>query len=106
MSKKETTKTRQAKRSRVQKPVRGQTAGVIIKFLELNGWEFDNKSNIWLKETNISFSVDDEYLVFIGEAGDFKHHRINESSYCWLIGWMIEHHLLSFGYKSVSSLST
>lgn len=34
----------------------------------------------------------------VNENGDFLYHKLNKDSFYWFIGWMIDHHLLSFSY--------
>ena len=73
----------------------------IKKFLRLNGWVYDKESKMYHNPNNISFAIEGGYLIFVGGNGDFKHHLIQEYSYYYLIGWLIEHKLLSISYQSV-----
>lgn len=70
----------------------------IIKLIETNGWNFEKDSRMFIHDSNITIDFDDDYIIFLNENGDFLHHKLNDDSFYWFIGWMIDHHLLSFSY--------
>lgn len=74
----------------------------ICQFLEINNWEYDSEAEMYIKDENICIAVDRDYIVFVNDSGDYLHHKINIYSYYWLIGYLIDNHLLAVDYKSMN----
>ena len=85
--------------------------GYVIKFLIDNGWRTDDILEGYIvigdlythfyKEGNIAIDVDNNEVVFLNGIGDFASFPINSLTVYTLLGYMIQHHILSMDYKMV-----
>lgn len=73
----------------------------VAEFLKANGWKLNNKTdgyNSYLKDDAIAIDVNEEYMVFLGESGDFLHTKTNLYT---LIGVLMTYRQLPFNYQTI-----
>jgi len=81
--------------------LRAQNTLGLYSFLEANGWVRDAEEDYYItfiKTNNISFDIDDDEIVVIGEIGDIAHFPIDSNILYTLLGYLIQHHYLAVDY--------
>ena len=76
----------------------------VIKFLLANDWELsdydsEDEYQTYIKGDSIAVDISDEWMVFLGEPGDFLHEKLNLYT---LIGVLMQLRQLPFNYKQHS----